>query len=105
MALEYVYNDGNDPVTLKFVKGTLDGSNYIFGIDRAVYDRIKFFRTSSSNDATLTSSTTYTHSCYTSTSPGMATDATGLLELSSNQTTYQITGWHGNSLDAVGYWR
>ena len=104
-ALIYVYNGGSAPTVLKYVKGTLDGSNYRYSIDRAKYDHIKFFRTASSNDSTLASSTTYGHSYYTDTSPGMATDGTNLLEFSANNITYQITGWHGNTKDAVGYWR
>lgn len=104
-ALTYVYNGGSDPVTLKYTKGTLSGSNYEFRIDKAIYNRIKFFRTNSSNDSTLNSSTTYGHSYYTDTSPGTATDATGLLEFSSGNVTYQVTGWHGEYIDAVGFWR
>lgn len=104
-ALIFVYNNGNTPTTLKYVKGTLSGSNYKYDVDRAVYDRIKFFRTASSNDSTLTNSTNYQHSYYTSSSPGMATDATAEMSFNSNYVTYQVTGWHGSWIDCEGMWR
>ena len=103
-ALVFEYN-GSTPTNLKYIKGSIDGYNYRFNVDRTVYNRIKFFRTSSTNDSTLESSTTYQHSYYTSSSPGMATDATGELEFSSGNVTYQVTGWHDNWIDAPGYWR
>ncbi len=104
-ALVFKYNSGNTPVTLKYIKGTLNGATYEYAVNTVSYDRIKFFRTNSSNDETLATSTNYQHSYYTTTSPGMATDGTGELEFVSNKSTYQVTGWHGDFIDAVGYWR
>ena len=103
-ALLFKFNNST-PTVLKYVKGTLSGVNYQFTVDTAKYDRIKFFRTASSNDATLASSTNYQHSYYTSTSPGMATDASGELSFVSGMVTYEITGWHGGFIDAEGHWR
>ena len=103
-----VYKDtGSDPTTVKYIQGSESGSNLSYSIDRAKYDRIKFFRTDSTNDTTLATSTNYGHSYYTDTDPGMATDATDNLAFVSGKVTFQVTAWHGGSFakNAYGMWR
>ena len=109
-ALVFVYNGGT-PTTLKYIHGVADGDNYHFDIDRTEYDRIQFFRTSPSNDSTLTNSTTYTDSYYTDATPtaGYAINSSDQKEFESGKSTYQITGWDGGTgvgvKNSAGYWR
>lgn len=103
-ALVYKDNGDSTPTVLKYIKGEVNGSNYSYSLDRAVYDRIKFFRTASSNDETLAASSTYSHSFYTS-GGGLAYDASAQLSFDSTKVTYQVTGWHSNWIDCSGYWR
>ena len=98
------------PQTFEFIKGELSGYNYKYRVDTEKYDRIKFFRTENSNEASLNQNNAlFTLSYYAASSPGVgiATDGTGYLAFPPSLITFQITGWHTSSsnLDAVGYWR
>ena len=85
----------DDHTTFEFILGTPDGSNYKYSLDRAVYDRIKFCRMSSSNTPE-----DYEDSDMTD-NGGYSINATHNLSFDSRKTTYQITSW--TSTGAYGF--
>ena len=101
-------DNGGTPTTLKYIHGIADGDNYRFSINTALYDKVQFFRTSSTNDSTLESSTNYTHSYYND-SGGFAVNSIDQVSFVSGKTTYQVTGWNGGTgvdgKNSYGFWR
>ena len=88
-----------DHTKFEWILGISDGGNYRYTFDSLKYDRIQFCRMS--NEYTPS---TFNHRDRTD-SDGYSTDLTYELTYSDSYSTYQITGWHGNSFEAVGYWR
>lgn len=89
----------DDHSKFEWILGVSSGDNYRYTFDVVSYDKIVFCRMSSSNTPT-----TFAHS-YRTDSGGYSTDLTSYLSFEENKVTYQITGWHGASFEAVGFWR
>ena len=90
----------SDHTQFTWVLGILDGANYRYTFDVVGKDRIQFCAMPKSYGAP----STFDHRNRTDSS-GYSTDLTYELSFESNKVTYQITGWHGDSFEAVGYWR